>query len=47
MKFIGGAEFVNMNPPTTSNTYGKYCDMELKVKVLWIADGLQQVQIVT
>ena len=34
MKFIDGAEFVNMNPPTTSKKYGEYCDVELKVKVL-------------
>ena len=45
MEIIDGAAFVNMNPPTTSNAYGEYCDMELKAKVLRIADGLQQVDI--
>ena len=33
MKVIDGAAFVNMNPPTTSNTYGQYCDMQLNTKV--------------
>ena len=46
MKVIAGAVFVNMNPPTTSDKYGTYCDMKLKAKVLWIADDLQQVDIV-
>ena len=43
MKVIDVAAFVNMNPPATSNTYGEFCDMELNVKILWIADGLQRV----
>ena len=47
MKVIDGAAFVNMNPPTKSNTYDEYCDMELKTKVLRITDDLQQVHIVT
>ena len=34
MKVIAGAVFVNMNPPTTSDKYGTYCDMKLKAKVL-------------
>ena len=46
-KVIDGAVFVNMNPPTTSNTYGAYCDMELKAKVLWITNSLQWVDIVS
>ena len=46
MKVIDGAVFVNMNPPTKSDTYGTHCDMELKAKVLWIADDLQLLDIV-
>ena len=33
MKVIDGVAFFKMNPPTTSNTYGEYCDTEQKVKV--------------
>ena len=32
MKVTDGATFVNMNPPTTSNTYGQYCDMQLNTQ---------------
>ena len=46
MKVIDGAAFVNLNPSTTSNTYGEYCNMQLKAKVLRIANGLQRVDIV-
>ena len=46
MKVIDGAAFVNMNLARKSNTCGEYCDMELKAKVLRIADGLQRVDIV-
>ena len=46
MKVTDSAVFVNMNPPRTSDTYGKHCDMELKTKVLRITDALQQVDIV-
>ena len=46
MKVTDGAVFVNMNPSTTSDTYGTHCDMELKAKVLRIADDLQLVDIV-
>ena len=46
IKVTDSATFVNMNPPTTSNTDGEYCDMELKAKVLRITDGSKQVDIV-
>ena len=46
MKVIDGAAFVNMNQPTISNTYGKYCDTKLKAKILRIPDNLQQANIV-
>ena len=45
MKIIDGAAFVNMNPTTISNRYWKYCDMELKAKVLQITNSLQQADI--
>ena len=45
MKVIDGAAFFKMNPPTTSNTYGEYCDTEQKAKVWRIADSLQRMDI--
>ena len=47
MKVNDDAVFVNMNSPRTSDTYHKHCDMELKAKVLQIADALQQVDSVS
>ena len=46
VEVIDGAVIFKMNPPTTSNTHGKYCDMELKANVLRITDSLQRVDIV-
>lgn len=46
MKVINGAAFVKMNLPTTSKTHSKYCDIELKAKILQIADTLQRLDCV-
>ena len=34
MKVIDGAAFVHMNPPRNFKTYGEYCSVELKEKIL-------------
>ena len=45
MKVIGGAAFVNMNPPRGASTFANYCS-ELKDKLKTIGNGLARVDVV-
>ena len=43
---IDGAAFVHMNPPVVSQTYGQYCDEELRKKLISISKRISRLDLV-
>ena len=46
VKIVDGAAFVNMNPPRSSNTFGEYCDNELRQKIIAMSRNLCRLDLV-